>query len=132
MEIDIGGWCPKGRRAEDGAIDLGYPLRETDDEDYSVRTELNVRDSKGTLILHRGQILGGTAFTKEMAVKHRRPYLCIDISSGHPALGAIDWVTAFAIHTLNVAGPRESTEPGIYKEAYQFLIEVLDKLRGEQ
>lgn len=131
MGLDIGGWCPKGRRAEDGEIDPSYPLQETPGETYSLRTERNVQDSDGTLILHRGQIMGGTAFTKKMALRHQRPCLCIEISSEHALPVALDWVTTSSINTLNVAGPRESAEPCIYGEAYQFLIGLLERLRVE-
>ena len=46
-----GGWCPAGRRAEDGPIADRYPLTETASSDYKERTVANVRDSEATLIL---------------------------------------------------------------------------------
>jgi hypothetical protein len=49
-----GGWCPKGRKAEDGPIPARYPLKEMDGPAYRLRTERNVRDSDGTLILFFG------------------------------------------------------------------------------
>ena len=49
-----GGWCPAGRRAEDGPIAERYQLRETEAAKYEVRTEQNVLDSDGTLILCHG------------------------------------------------------------------------------
>ena len=49
--LPIGGWCPRGRTAEDGPIPARYPLRETESAKYDVRTRRNVRDSDGTLIL---------------------------------------------------------------------------------
>jgi uncharacterized protein YjbI with pentapeptide repeats len=49
--LPVRGWCPKGRIAEDGIIPPVYPLQETTSTDYAVRTEWNVRDSDGTLIL---------------------------------------------------------------------------------
>ena len=56
MEFGLacGGWCPRGRRAEDGPITHRYPLAETAGWDYAERTGLNVRDSDGTLVLSRG------------------------------------------------------------------------------
>jgi hypothetical protein len=130
LGLIVGGWCPKGRLAEDGAINTSYPLEESPSEAYSLRTEWNVRDSNGTLILHRGQIVGGTAFTKEMAVEYGRPCLCIELSSESKLMEVVDWVERYAIHTLNVAGPRESAEPGIYSQAYRFLIEFISRLQS--
>ena len=61
--IDCGGWCPLGRKAEDGPLPLHYPLTETESDDYALRTEYNIRDSDGTLILARRPLTGGTALT---------------------------------------------------------------------
>jgi hypothetical protein len=43
--IECGGWCPKGRKAEDGRIAKRYPLIETPSASYVQRTEWNVRDT---------------------------------------------------------------------------------------
>ena len=72
LEIPHGGWCPKGRLAEDGRIPDSYKLRETTSREYAVRTEQNVLDSDGTLILYRESISGGTELTLRLAEKHRR------------------------------------------------------------
>jgi hypothetical protein len=46
--IAHGGWCPRGRLAEDGTIPARYQLEETPEADYAQRTEWNVRDADGT------------------------------------------------------------------------------------
>lgn len=118
--LRAGGWCPRGRRAEDGIIDEKYPLVETPDEAYDQRTSWNVRDSDATLVLAGGKPTGGTAFTIEAARREGRPCLIVPPSEDH-----VDqvrrWLARERIRTLNVAGPRESTEPGIYRRAYRFL-----------
>ena len=74
--IPHGGWCPKGRKAEDGPIDAKYQLKETPSSNYLQRTEWNVRDSDGTVIFSVGKRLSGNSFeTLEFAIKHRKPYL---------------------------------------------------------
>ena len=55
LSLPCGGWCPKGRKAEDGPIAAHYPLTETPLDSYPQRTEWNVRDSDGTLVLTRGK-----------------------------------------------------------------------------
>src|SRR6266571_9073801 len=60
LGIPCGGWCPRGRRAEDGIIPERYPLIETPTTAYPQRTERNVRDSDGTLVLTVGRADGGT------------------------------------------------------------------------
>src|SRR5262245_26006356 len=119
--IPCGGWCPKGRLAEDGPIDPRYPLDETPSPDYAQRTRWNVRDSDGTLVLARASPRGGTAFTLRCARSLQRPVLVIDLSQP-PEPGSLqEWAESQGIGTLNVAGPRESTAPGVYGEAVAFL-----------
>jgi Circularly permutated YpsA SLOG family len=123
--LACGGWCPRGRRAEDGPIALRYPLQETAAPAYPVRTRWNVRDSDGTLILTRGQPDRGTALTVEIARRLGRPFLLVDLQESKDVAGIRQWLKDKAIHVLNVAGPRESSQPGIYAEAVQLLLQVV-------
>jgi len=125
LGLDCGGWCPRGRRAEDGAIDPHYPLTETASTDYKVRTRLNVRDSDGTLVLTRGAPAGGTRLTVRFARALGRPCCVIDLAADDRVDEARAWYAAHAIAVLNVAGPRESTAPGVYDEAHAFLSRLL-------
>ena len=68
LGIPCGGWCPKGRKAEDGAIPERYPVAETESAAYEERTRLNVGDADATLILASGPLYGGTGLTAETAV----------------------------------------------------------------
>lgn len=119
--LACGGWCPSGRRAEDGPIDPGYPLRETPGEDYAERTEWNVRDSDATLVLVRGRPSGGTAFTIEVARRLGRPLLVLDLRDDPDPVAARRWLEQEQVAVLNVAGPRESQNLGIAAEARAFL-----------
>jgi hypothetical protein len=124
--VPCGGWCPKGRAAEDGPIDARYPLHETPSSEVQQRTEWNVRDSDGTLILSRGtELTGGTLLTQRLAQQRGKPCLAIDLNA-RPSPGAvIDWMRARRIRVLNVAGPRESGAPGIHQQARAFMTELL-------
>lgn len=124
--VPCGGWCPKGRRAEDGPLDLRYPLQETPSDEYAQRTEWNVRDSDGTLILTLGfPLTGGTAQTVECAKRLRKPHLVHDLAA-HPSPSAVlAWATAHQLNVLNIAGPRESRCTGIYLCARRFLHQFL-------
>ncbi|MBI5446177.1 MAG: putative molybdenum carrier protein [Deltaproteobacteria bacterium] len=118
--LPTGGWCPKGRRAEDGPIPEGYPLRETPSTAYSQRTRWNVRDSDATLVLHRGRMGRGTRLTLRAAAETGRPCLAVDLSAADPE-AVRRWLREHAVRALNVAGPRESEFGGIYAEALAFL-----------
>jgi len=125
LGIPCGGWCPKGRKAEDGRLDPRYPLRETLSQDYPQRTEWNVRDSDGTLVLAWGAPSGGTAFTIELAGRYKKPCLIMDLlKEGSGASEVLAWLKLNKILVLNVAGPRESLAPGAYSKAKAFLRKV--------
>jgi hypothetical protein len=94
---------------------------------YPVRTEMNVSDSDGTLILTWGWPTGGTTTTFKLAKKFKKPYLVIDLSKGGKAKTVEEWGEQNGIKVLNVAGPRESKAPGIHDKAVEFLREIFSK-----
>lgn len=108
---DCGGWCPKGRRAEDGKIPKIYPLTELKSQSYADRTRQNIMDSDGTLILYFGELEGGTELTFQLCKELRKPYLLID-SEVIDERRAGQLIHTFAVNhlikILNVAGPRNS------------------------
>ena len=116
-----GGWCPRGRLAEDGRIPQRYQLLQTDSAEYSVRTERNVLDSDATLILYRGCLSGGTELTLHLARRHGRPRKTIDLDAPCPIDEVRRWLRSEQVEILNVAGPRESSHPGIAAHAAEFL-----------
>ena len=122
LAIAHGGWCPRGRLAEDGRIPAYYELRETNSADYSRRTEQNVIDSDATLILHRGPLRGGTLLTRELAARHEKPFLTVDLTNPLPAENVDQWLRDHEVKTLNVAGPRESQSMGIGSLAREYLV----------
>ena len=111
-----GGWCPRGRKAEDGTIAAAYRLTETPSDSYMQRTEWNVRDSDGTAILSLSPTLtGGSRLTVELAQQHGKPWLHLskDASKGNSGERLRRFVQEHHIRVLNVAGPRASTEAAI-------------------
>jgi hypothetical protein len=128
LGVDHGGWCPRGRLAEDGRIPDRYRLQETDSPDYPVRTEQNVCDSDATLLLYRGWLSGGTELTLRLAREHQRPCLTIDLDWKPDPARVGDWLRAHGVAVLNVAGPRESQSPGIEALARHFVGEALKTL----
>jgi hypothetical protein len=130
--LDFGGWCPRGGRAEDFPDPPGvltkYPrLTETPDDDPKQRTRWNVRDSDATLILVATDIgvSAGSAFTRACAVALAKPHLVIDVRAGDAVRAAREWIGRIAPATLNIAGPRESESPGVYRAAKRFLEDLL-------
>lgn len=133
-KIPHGGWVPNGRIAEDGPLPKKYKLTEMPTDSYHARTEMNVEGSDGTVIISHGAISGGSAYTEEMATKHSKPCLHLDLNQVDvlPAsLELLDWVDETGIETLNVAGPRASKDPKIYK-AVKDLLESFLLLEGSK
>lgn len=128
LHIPCGGWCPKGRWAEDGAIPSKYPLYETPSEDRRQRTEWNVWQADATLIITRGNLTGGTAYTYKVATTIGKPIFVIDLCTKPNLAGVIDWLKTLKVKILNVAGSRESETPGIYAEASKFLRDLLSAM----
>jgi predicted Rossmann-fold nucleotide-binding protein len=56
LGIPHGGWIPKGRKTENGALPDKYRLKEMSTSSYAKRTEQNVIDSEGTLIISLGPL----------------------------------------------------------------------------
>jgi len=127
-KLTVGGWCPKGRRAEDGDIPDRYPLKETPSDAYEQRTAWNVRDSDGTLIITKGVLEGGTALTMTEAKRQGRPVLHVRTTDAVPVPMIQAWGEEHDIRVLNVAGPRESEVESIYDAARTLLNAFLKAL----
>lgn len=131
LAIPHGGKCPQGRRAEDGVIPDRYLLEETTSRRYSIRTEMNVVESDGTLILYYGQLSGGTDFTRRMAIKNQKPFFLFDFTDPSDFDDIITWISEHDIAVLNCAGPRESSCPGIGSLARQVCLELFERIGFE-
>ena len=135
-EIEIGGYVPRGRLAEDGRVPEKYTgLIETNSESYAERTRLNIINSDATLLLTNGEPAGGSKLTADLAGEYRKPLFHVDLSKSNPkeALNAVNgWLRRFQLITLNVAGPRASEAPAIYDLTLELLSEVLKKAGRER
>jgi hypothetical protein len=114
--IPYGGWCPKGRKAEDGPLDPRYQLKETPSPAYSQRTEWNVRDSDATVVFTvADKLAGGSQTTMEFARRHGKPclHLAAERSGKEVAAQLEEFIRKHNIRILNLAGSRGSEEPGV-------------------
>ena len=127
-----GGWCPEGRKAEDGIIPELYPVKELTEGDYKDRTKKNVQDSGGTVIIYFGQPSGGTERTLKYCLAEKKPYLLLDareVNAGRAAERIFEFLGVLPDATLNFAGPRASGEPAAYEyalEAVEIFLEIYE------
>jgi len=126
LGIPHGGWCPKGRKSEDGGVPVHYALTETASSDYLVRTEWNVRDSDASMVFAaKVPVTGGTKRTLLFAEKHGRPVLVVTPKDADPVRAIREWLSMVRPKALNVAGQRESKTPGIHAFAFDTLSKAL-------
>jgi hypothetical protein len=134
--LDYGGSIPRGRKAEDGAVPLAYDtLVELSSTNYLARTEANVLAADATLVLAHGPPAGGSLHTVALAGAHGRPCLVVDLDAGQQENLAriVHWLAGAGPGTggiLNVAGPRESQQPGIAAEVKACLVDLLPQVNG--
>ena len=127
--IQHGGYCPKGRLAEDGTIPLKFNLIETKTDKYPPRTELNVKSSDATIIFNRDSVIErGCALTESLCIKHNKPCLILygiqetDVKKHVQAIEK--FIMKESISILNIAGNRESKAPGINLFVFKVLSEL--------
>ncbi|MFH7321583.1 putative molybdenum carrier protein [Desulfurivibrio sp. D14AmB] len=128
--IPHGGWIPKGRMTEAGPLPEKYDLQEMPVKSYPKRTEQNILDSDGTLIVSHGKLTGGSKLTVELAQRHCKPSLHLDIKANSMAYATrmvASWLADNGIRVLNVAGPRASKDPEIYGATVKLLESVLGR-----
>lgn len=132
LGLKTGGWVPKGYRTEKGAMPVlkKLGLREHWSSAYPPRTELNVRESDGTLLFGRSSS-PGSKLTMRLAEKHNKPLYLIRWTGGRVSskdeAGFRQWLIDNEIAILNVAGNREEKNPGITTAVHDFLVEILNE-----
>ncbi|MDR2551179.1 MAG: putative molybdenum carrier protein [Desulfobulbus sp.] len=127
LGLPHGGWLPKGRKTEAGPLPARYLLKELDSHRYRDRTEQNVLAAGGTLICSFGPLTGGSALTEALAIRHDRPFLHIDfdlVDKDRARILVEEWVGRHGLAVVNVAGPRASSEPRIYRAVHALLLAI--------
>ena len=135
LGIPHGGCIPKGRKTEDGTLPEIYRIKDMPAASYPKRTEQNVIDSDGTLIIARGKLTGGSDYTRQMTLKHKKQLLGIDLNlaSHFDAASLIaSWIKLQRVQVLNVAGPRATKDPRIYSDVQRILEQTIQILIDEE
>jgi hypothetical protein len=127
-DLAYGGWVPRDGWAEDlrdppGLLALYDRFVPTQSADPGVRTTLNVRDSTATVVFSPPIATSpGVTQTLQMANVLKRPIIVIDPSSPEADASLRDFFERLDHEaTLNVAGPRESEVPSLYRAVTNLL-----------
>ena len=124
MGIPHGGWIQKGRKTQRGILPEKYQLKEMPVAGFKERIEQNIIDSDGTVIISHGNLTGGSDYGQEMAKKHNRPCLHIDLNETPLSIVPSEintWIIENNIEILNVTGSRASEDPKIYKDTMNII-----------
>jgi hypothetical protein len=128
MGISHGGWIQKGRKTQRGILPEKYQLKEMPVTGYKERIEQNIIDSDGTVIISHGNLTGGSDYGQEMAKKHKRPCLHIDLNKTPLSIAPSEintWIIENNIEVLNVTGSRTSEDFRIYKDTMNIIEETI-------
>ena len=124
---ECGGFCPRGRKSEKGIIPYRYPVSEIESEEYIDRTKRNILESDGTLIIRDAiEIQGGVLDTIHLCTQFSKTYLIINISEEFNNEEVVKWISFNKIKTLNIAGNRESINPGLRSKTYLYLVDLFN------
>ena len=132
LDMPHGGWIPKGRIAEAGSLPDKYKLQEIPDDSFPGHTEQNVIDSDGTVIIAHGKLYDGSEYVREMAEKHGRAWIQIDLDITTPldaALKISNWIIENPIAILNVTGSSAGKDPKIYEKTRDIIEGVIHLTR---
>ncbi|MCR9191608.1 MAG: putative molybdenum carrier protein [Gammaproteobacteria bacterium] len=136
LNIDCGGWCPKSRIDERDIIPMYYTSLveidgefDNDQDNFNARTIRNILDSDGTLIIVPcwplpSDLKDGTILTLTKLKEQTKAYHVLNIENPD-VTDCINWMIETSIETLNIAGPRESSCPGIRALTTSLLEELL-------
>ena len=130
--VPCGGWCPAGRRAEDGAVPPRYPLAELSTDSYPARTRKNAAESDATVAFSYGPPTGGTKLTVDLCRRWGKPCLVVDAdlsTAGEAAVLLAVFLLRHRVAVLNVAGPRASGQPAVGAFVYDALVRLFRPTR---
>lgn len=136
LGIEHGGWCPKGRRAEDGVVPARYQLEETPERGFAAMMRRNVETADATIVFTGDRLTPGSRKTMGIAKAAGRPFLHVRMAEAEDDPSGTcytiqAWLEDHEVEVLNVAGSRESRCPGLQRFV-EDLIASLSTRRGRE
>lgn len=137
LGIEHGGWCPKGRRAEDGVVPARYQLEETPERGFAAMMRRNVEAADATIVFTGDKLTPGSRKTVQLAKAAGRPVLHVRMAEAEEDHEGTReriraWLDDHGVGVLNVAGSRESRCPGIRAIVKDLIALSLSIERGDE
>lgn len=141
-----GGTAPRGFKVSGGNNMLleCFGLVESHSPDYPPRTEENVKNSDGTLVIAYNLASAGEILTLNLLRKHKKPHFIIQVEAADEdesifynmlrrhAADAARYIVKHQIRTLNVAGNRDPRDQTFMYDITKFILaEVFERLDAD-
>jgi len=115
------GWCPHGRRADDGIIPYRYLLNEAYSEDIIGRVSQNIIESDGVLLIIFEEMDEQTQLAYDLAIDFQKPVFVWSFFKNRNYRMITNWIEEREIGVLYVTGPSEKYAKGIHEETLDLL-----------
>jgi hypothetical protein len=119
LDIPHEGWTYKSRKTENGTLPEQYNVKEIVNPSYFQRLEKNIIASDGTVILTYGQLIRGSNATKDLAKKHNKPCLLLELNEctrSHAISSIRKWMDNHEIEEIFFTGSKPIAAPNIHEE----------------
>jgi hypothetical protein len=133
LGVPHSGWAYKGRKTEEGHLPEQYKVKETIDKSFSSRIEKNVLDAAGVVIFSYGKLIIGLKMVEELASKHKRPCLHVDLNESPRNIAAATiraWMTKNETEVVYFTGQKPVEDSDIYSEVIR-IIEGVQRMDTE-
>lgn len=124
LGIKCGGWAAKSRRLPDDPSLDQYGIQEVAAIGFHEAVERNVTEAQGTLVVSCGKRSEESRFAVQMALKHQRQLLHVDLHQ-HSAFESASlinsWIFLQMIHTIYITGSTTEMDPTIYQRTRKIL-----------
>jgi hypothetical protein len=133
LGIPHSGWAYEGSLTEDGPLPEQYKVKETGNKSFSNRIKMNVLDASGVVIFSYGKLPIGLRMVEELASRHNRPYLNIDLRESSFNLAAATiraWMIKNEIESVYFTGQKSVKGADIYSEVMK-VIEGIERIDTE-
>jgi predicted Rossmann-fold nucleotide-binding protein len=118
------GWTYRRRKTEADASKEQYNVREIFNPSYFERLEKNIIDSEGTVILTYGQLIRGSIATKDLAKKHNKPCLLLELNEytrNHAISSIRKWMENHDIGEIFFTGSKPIASPNLNEDVIQII-----------
>jgi hypothetical protein len=124
LDIPHEGWTYKRRRTENDELPEQYNIKQIANPSYFERLEKNILCSDGTVILTYGQLISGTKATKDLADKHNKRFLLLDLSEythNHAISSIRKWMDNHKIEKIFFTGSKPIASSNLTEEVIRII-----------